>query len=397
MGYKTLDDFSFEGKRVLVRVDFNVPMQDGKITDTTRLERAMPTIQELADKGAKVILLSHYGRPKGKVVPEMSLAPVAPVLSKLLGREVLFAKDCIGEPARLAVEETPFGGVALLENTRFHAGELANDPAFAKALAENGDLYVDDAFSTAHRGHASNEAIAHLLPAAAGRAMERELDYLTAALANPERPMMAVVGGAKVSTKLDVLENLLAKADYLVVGGGMANTFLYAMGIDVGKSLCEPDLAPTAKQILQKAASSGCEIVLPSDVVVAKEFKANAPSRVCAADAVAADEMILDIGPDSTDAIAQKMEGCKTLVWNGPLGAFEIPPFDTATVEAAKFAGKRAHANKLVAVAGGGDTVAALNHAQAAGQFTYISTAGGAFLEWMEGKKLPAVEALHQS
>ncbi len=394
MGTKTLDDFNFEGKRALVRVDFNVPMQDGKVSDVTRLARSAPTIQELADKGAKLVLLSHFGRPKGSPVPDMSLAPVVDALRDLLGRDVVFGRDCIGEEAARAVAATNFGGICLLENTRFHPGEEKNDPDFAKALSANGDIFVGDAFSTAHRAHASNVGVAAFLPACAGRAMEREVDYLTQSMANPERPMMAVVGGAKVSSKLAVLENLVTKADYLVVGGGMANTFLHAMGIDVGKSLCEPDLAPIVQKILSKAAEAKCEVVLPCDVVVATEFKAHAESRVRPADKTAADEMILDLGPDSVDLIAGKMENCKTLVWNGPLGAFETPPFDTATIEAAKYAGKLAKAGRLVAVAGGGDTVAALNHAKAADDFTYISTAGGAFLEWMEGKALPGVEVL---
>ncbi|MCI5048015.1 MAG: phosphoglycerate kinase [Aquisalinus sp.] len=397
MSFRTIDDIAdLAGKRVLVRVDFNVPMADGKVTDATRLERALPTLRDLIARSAKVILLSHFGRPKGQRVADMSLAPVADALRGLLDCDVHFAEDCIGGPAKVAVSTMHGGEVLLMENTRFHAGEEKNDPEFAKALADNGDIYINDAFSAAHRAHASTEGVAHLLPAAAGRAMEKELDYLAAALAAPERPMMAVVGGAKVSTKLDVLTNLIDKADFLVVGGGMANTFLLAQGQDIGKSLAEPDLVPKALEITEKAKAQGCEILLPSDVVVATEFVAGAKSTAKKASDVAASEMILDLGPASVDEIAAKMETCKTLVWNGPLGAFETEPFHVATVEAAKFAGKLASAGKLVAVAGGGDTVAALNQAGVAEDFTYISTAGGAFLEWMEGKALPGVEALRK-
>ncbi|MBB5518162.1 phosphoglycerate kinase [Amphiplicatus metriothermophilus] len=392
--YRTLDDFDVADKRVLVRVDFNVPMKKGEVTDATRIERALPTIKELSKRGAKVILLSHYGRPDGAPNPEYSLRPVAKKLGALLGGPVEFASDCVGEPARRTAARLIGGDVALFENTRFHAGEEKNDPDFVKALAENGDLYVNDAFSAAHRAHASTEGLARVLPAAAGRAMQRELDYLAAALSNPERPMIAVVGGAKVSSKLDLLLNLIGKADALVVGGGMANTFLFAKGLSVGKSLCEPGLADTAREIMAQAAEKGCELVLPVDAVVAKKFEAGAPSEVVAVDAVRPDDMILDLGPESVDLIAAKIEAAKTLVWNGPLGAFEIAPFDTATVEAARFAARRVKEAGLVAVAGGGDTVAALNHAQAADDFTYVSTAGGAFLEWLEGKTLPGVKAL---
>jgi len=395
--YRTLDDLDVAGKRVLVRVDFNAPMKDGAVTDATRLERALPTIKELSKRSAKVILLSHFGRPKGKAAAAMSLKPIAKTLSGLLGGPVEFAEDCIGEPATKLVKNMRDGDVALLENTRFHAAEEQNDPDFAKALAANGDFYVNDAFSAAHRAHASTEGLAGLLPAAAGRAMERELDYLKAALSNPVRPMMAVVGGAKVSSKIELLLNLVGKADMLVVGGGMANTFLFARGVGVGKSLCEPDLAETAREIMAQAQNTGCEIILPTDVVVAKEFKANAAHKVVACDRVADDDMILDLGPDSVDFIASRIECAKTLVWNGPLGAFETRPFDTATVEAARFAARMVQEKGLVAVAGGGDTVAALNHAGAADDFTYISTAGGAFLEWLEGKTLPGVAALEAS
>ncbi len=395
--YKTLDDLDVAGKRVLVRVDFNVPMKDGDVTDATRINRAMPTIEELSKAGAKVLLLSHYGRPKGKADPALSLAPVAKALAERLGGPVDFVEDCIGDPVTTAAKKMLDGDVAVLENTRFHSGEEANDPEFAGALAENGDIYVNDAFSAAHRAHASTEGIARLLPAAAGRAMEKELDYLKAALSAPERPMMAVVGGAKVSTKIELLLNLIGKADILAVGGGMANTFLFAKGVSVGKSLCEPDLADTARDIMAQASSKGCEIVLPSDVVVAKEFKEGADREVKDAGAVAADDMILDLGPETVNVIAEKIEAAKTLVWNGPLGAFETKPFDTATVEAARYAARRVGESALVAVAGGGDTVAALNHAQVAGDFTYVSTAGGAFLEWLEGKTLPGVKALEDA
>ncbi len=395
-GFKTIDDLDLAGKRVLVRVDFNVPTEGGKVSDATRLERALPTVRDLVEKGAKVALLSHFGRPKGKRVGEMSLAPVAEAFATLLGAPVAFASDCIGPEAERVIGALRDGGVAVLENTRFHAGEEGNDPEFVKALAANGDVYVNDAFSAAHRAHASTEGLAHHLPSAAGRAMERELNYLAAALAAPERPMVAVVGGAKVSTKLDVLLNLVKRANVLVVGGGMANTFLHAMGIDVGKSLCEPDLAGTAREIMAESKRSGCEILIPSDGVVATEFKAHAESRVRPVDKVETGEMILDLGPATVDEIAARIEKAKTLVWNGPLGAFEIPPFDTATVEAARFAGARAKAGDLVAVAGGGDTVAALNHAGVADDFTYVSTAGGAFLEWLEGKTLPGVAALER-
>jgi len=393
-GYRKIEDLDVAGKVVLCRVDFNVPIKDGKVTDTTRIDRAMPTIEALSKAGAKVLLLAHFGRPKGKVDPSMSLEPIAKPLSKTLGGPVDFVEDCIGEPVAKAVKKLLDGDVALLENTRFHPGEEKNDPDFAKALAEHGDFYVNDAFSAAHRAHASTEGIARLLPSAAGKAMEKELDYLKASLAEPERPMMAVVGGAKVSTKIELLLNLVGKADKLVVGGAMANTFLFAQGKSVGKSLCEPDLADTARDILSQAASKNCEIILPTDVVVAKELKENADREVKAADAVGADDMILDLGPETVNLIAEKIEGAKTLVWNGPLGAFETPPFDTATVEAARYAATRVKDHGLTAVAGGGDTVAALNHAHAADDFTYVSTAGGAFLEWLEGKTLPGVAAL---
>ncbi len=395
--YRTLDDLDVTGKRVLVRVDFNVPMKDGAVTDATRIERTMPTIKELSKRGAKVILLSHLGRPDGEPNAEFSLKPVAAKLAEILGGPVEFASDCVGEPAKRAASKLLEGDVALFENTRFHAGEEENDPEFVRALAENGDLYVNDAFSAAHRAHASTEGLARVLPSAAGRAMEKELDYLAAALSNPVRPMIAIVGGAKISTKLDLLMNVVSKADVLVIGGAMANTFLLAKGVPIGKSLAEPKLAQTARDILSEAAVKGCEIILPVDVVVAQKLEAGAERKVVATDAVGPDEMILDLGPDTVDLIASKIETAKTLVWNGPLGAFEVKPFDTATCEVVRFAGKQAKEHGLVAVAGGGDTVAALNQAAAADQFTYVSTAGGAFLEWLEGKELPGVKALERA
>ncbi|MBN8183963.1 phosphoglycerate kinase [Roseibium aggregatum] len=395
MAFKTLDDLTdIAGKRVLVRVDLNVPMDGGKVSDTTRIERVLPTIRELSDKKAKVILLAHFGRPKGARVADMSLGPVALAVAGLLGRPVVFADDCIGQAAKDAVDVMVDGDVLLLENTRFHAGEEKNAPDFAKALAANGDIYVNDAFSAAHRAHGSTEGIARLLPAYAGRTMQAELEALGSALGNPVRPVLAVVGGAKVSSKIDLLENLVAKVDMLVIGGGMANTFLAAQGTDVGKSLCEHDLAETAKRIMTAADKAGCEIVLPADAVVAREFKAGADNETVSLDAIPADGMILDVGAASIETVKTKIDAAKTLVWNGPLGAFEIAPFDTATVAAAKHAAANTKAGKLNSVAGGGDTVAALNHAGAADDFSYVSTAGGAFLEWLEGKELPGVKAL---
>ena len=394
-GFRTLDDIDdLSGKRVLLRVDLNVPMKDGKITDMTRIERITPTIIELSDKGAKVILLSHFGRPKGAPNPEFSLAPIAQALETHLDRRVHFAADCIGEKAEKAVADMASGDILLLENTRFHAGEEKNDPAMARALAGLGDIFVNDAFSAAHRAHASTEAIAHLLPAYAGRTMQAELEALEKGLGNPRKPVLAIVGGAKISTKLDLLSNLVRKVDALVIGGGMANTFLAAGGTDVGKSLCEHDLADTARRIMKEAEEASCAIVLPSDAVIAREFKAGAPSEVVAVDAVPPDAMILDAGPETIAAVKEWIGKADTLVWNGPLGAFEIEPFDRATVEAARYAAEQTREGKLISVAGGGDTVAALNHAEVAGDFTYVSTAGGAFLEWMEGKALPGVEAL---
>jgi phosphoglycerate kinase len=392
--FRTLDDADVAGRRVLVRVDLNVPVKDGKVTDATRIERVAPTVGELAAKGAKVILLAHFGRPKGAPDPAQSLAPIAQAASAVLGRPVAFAADCIGEAAAKAVAAMKDGDVLLLENTRFHKGEEKNEPDFVAALAANGDLYVNDAFSAAHRAHASTEGLARVLPSYAGRAMQAELEALEKGLGQPARPVAAIVGGAKVSTKIDLLMNLVGKVDALVIGGGMANTFLAAQGIDVGKSLCEHDLADTARAIMARAKETGCALVLPPDAVVAKEFRAGAENETVAVDAVPADAMILDVGPETVAAVKDWIARAKTLVWNGPLGAFEIAPFDRATVAAARFAAERTRDGKLVSVAGGGDTVAALNHAQAAGDFTYVSTAGGAFLEWMEGKELPGVAAL---
>jgi phosphoglycerate kinase len=393
--FKTLDDLGdINGKRVLVRVDLNVPVSGGKVTDTTRIERVAPTILELSDKGARVILLAHFGRPKGGPEAEFSLRIVAPSVEAVLDRKVSFADDCIGEKAASAINALDAGGILLLENTRFHKSEEKNEPDFVKALAANGDIFVNDAFSAAHRAHASTEGLAHHLPAYAGRTMQAELEALEKGLGNPVRPVVAIVGGAKVSTKIDLLQNLVKKVDALVIGGGMANTFLAAQGINVGKSLCEHDLADTARAIMAEAKSAGCDIVLPSDGVVAREFKANAANETVSVDAIPADAMMLDVGPKSIEAVNAWISKAATLVWNGPLGAFEIEPFDKATVSAAKHAAEQTKAGKLVSVAGGGDTVSALNHAGVADDFSYVSTAGGAFLEWMEGKPLPGVEVL---
>ncbi len=392
--FRTLDSADVAGKRVLVRVDLNVPMDQGRVTDATRLERILPTLTDIAGRGGKVIILAHFGRPKG-VDPSQSLKPVAEALSGLLKAPVAFASDCIGPVAAEAVAKLAAGGYLVLENTRFHAGEEKNDPDFAKALAANGDLWVADAFSCAHRAHASTEGLGRLLPAIAGRTMQAELEALNKALEKPVRPVVAVVGGAKVSTKLDLLGNLSGRVDKLVIGGGMANTFLAAQGVSVGKSLCEHDLVETARSIMAQAAANHCTIVLPVDVVVAKDFKAHAAHRVCSIHEVAADEMILDIGPKSVDHVVSVLAGSKTLVWNGPFGAFELEPFDNGTVSVAEAAAELTSAGKLTSVAGGGDTVAALNAANAADRFTYVSTAGGAFLEWMEGKTLPGVAILN--
>jgi len=393
--FKTLDDIGdVHGKRILVREDLNVPMADGAVTDDTRFRATLPTVTELADKGAIVLILAHFGRPKGQRNPEMSLALVTRPYSEVLGRPVQFFPDCQGEDAAAGIATLQPGDVAILENTRFHAGEEKNDPALVAAMAKLGDAYVNDAFSAAHRAHASTEGLAHVLPAYAGRAMEAELVALDKALGNPEHPVAAVVGGAKVSTKLDVLQHLVTLVDHLIIGGGMANTFLAARGVDVGKSLCEHDLTGTAEAIFDAAERANCTIHLPYDVVVAKEFRANPPIRTVNVHEVAADEMILDVGPAAVEALADVLKNCRTLVWNGPLGAFETPPFDTATIALARTAAALTRDGSLVSVAGGGDTVAALNQAGAADDFSFVSTAGGAFLEWMEGKELPGVAAL---
>ncbi len=392
--FKTIDAEKVEGKRVLVRVDLNVPMKNGKVTDATRIERATPTLSELASKGAKVIVLSHFGRPDGKRVPEMSLKPLVEPLSKALGKPVAFADDCVGPLAETAVRALKPGEVLLLENLRFHKEEEKNDASFVDKLSALGDLYVNDAFSAAHRAHASTEGIAHRLPAMAGRLMQAELEALHNALGNPKRPVCAVVGGAKVSTKLDLLGNLVGKVDKLIIGGGMANTFLQAQGIPVGKSLSEKDLGKTALEILDKAKAAKCTVLLPVDVVVAGEFKAGAANKVVDAKARPDDQMILDVGPKSIALYQKEVGECATLVWNGPLGAFEIKPFDTGTVALARTVADLTAAKKLLSVAGGGDTVAALAAAGVEEKFSYVSTAGGAFLEWMEGKTLPGVAAL---
>ena len=392
--YRTLDDFDPKGKRVLLRADLNVPVASGAVSDRTRLERLAPTITELADRGAKVLVASHFGRPKGARVPEMSLEPVAKELGAILGREVEFAPDCIGDAAMNASANLPDGGILVLENARYHAGEEANDPTFARALADLADVCVNDAFSAAHRAHASTEGVTYLLPSYAGRLMQAELEALADALGAPERPVLAVVGGAKIATKLDLLGNLISRVDHLAIGGGMANTFLAAMGVDVGKSLCEHEMAETAREILKRADEGGCEIILPSDVVIAPEFAEGAHTRVVPVDAVPDDQMILDIGPGSAAGLAARLAEMRTLVWNGPMGAFEVPPFDGGTVAVAQAAADATQRGGLLSVAGGGDTVAALNHAGVSARFSYVSTAGGAFLEWLEGKALPGVVAL---
>ncbi|GBR26355.1 phosphoglycerate kinase [Gluconobacter japonicus] len=394
MVFRTLDNLEARGKRVLVRADLNVPMHDGVITDATRIERVAPTISELAGKGARVVVLSHFDRPKGKVVPSMSLHPIAEKLGEVLGKPVAFVSECVGPTVEAAVAALKDGDVLVLENTRFHAGEEANDPAFAKALAENGDIFVNDAFSAAHRAHASTEGVAHDLPSFAGRLMQAELSALSAALENPERPVGAIIGGSKISTKLDLIGNVIEKVDTLFITGAMANTFLAAEGIAVGKSLQEADMHETARKIAHLAQEKGCEIVLPVDAVVAREFKAGAESEVCLIGEVPADAMILDAGPRTVELINERLATLKTLVWNGPLGAFEIEPFDRATVEVAQEAARLTQDGKLRTVAGGGDTVSALRHAGVAGQMSYVSTAGGAFLEWLEGKILPGIEVL---
>jgi phosphoglycerate kinase len=394
MPFRTLDNLDVAGKRVLLRADLNVPVHDGKISDMTRIERLSPTLRELSAKGAKVIVCSHFDRPKGKRVLSMSLAPMAAALEKVLGRRVRFVEDCVGTAAEQAVELLAKGDVLVLENTRFHADEEKNDPVFAAGLAKLAEIYVNDAFSAAHRAHASTEAVAHLLPAYAGRLMQAELEALDAALGNPVRPVAAIVGGAKVSTKLELLGNLVGKVDVLIIGGAMANTFLSAQGKDVGKSLQEAEMHATALDILAKAKDAGCRVVLPTDAVVAREFKPNPPAETVSADAVPADTMILDVGPASTAALIQLLPNVKTLVWNGPLGAFETPPFDAATVALAHAVAAATKTGTLRSVAGGGDTVSALRHAGVIDQLSYVSSAGGAFLEWLEGKTLPGVAAL---
>ena len=393
--FKTIDEFDVSGKKIFVRADLNVPMRDGQVTDATRLERLAPTLMELVDKGAVVVVASHFGRPKGERNPEMSLAPLAGPLSGVLGgRNVAFADDCIGPDAKKVVAAAKEGDIVLLENLRFHAGEEANDSAFASELAVLADLYVNDAFSAAHRAHASTAALARLLPAAAGRLMQAELEALDAVLGNPERPVGAIVGGAKISTKLDLLGNLVKKVDMLALGGAMANTFLHALGTDVGKSLCEYEMADTALQILGRADEAGCQFILPSDAAVSAEFAEGAPSQVVPTTAIPADMMMLDVGPGSANSLAAKLGDLRTLVWNGPLGAFEIPPFDAGTVMVAKVAADLTRSGSLKTVAGGGDTVAAMAAADVLDELSYVSTAGGAFLEWLEGKELPGVKAL---
>lgn len=392
---KSIDDLDVAGRRVLVRGDLNVPMRDGSVSDATRIDRLVPTLTELAERGAKVVVMSHFGRPKGQREPALSLKPlVGPLRAALGGLDLVFVEDCIGNSADAAVAGLKPGQIALLENLRFHPGEEANDPAFAAALAALGDIYVNDAFSTAHRAHASTEAIAHLLPSTAGRLMQAELAALFKALETPAHPVAAIVGGAKVSTKLDLLGNLIEKVDMLVIGGAMANTFLHALGTDVGASLCETEMASTARDVLARADAADCEIILPGDAVIAREFKADAACEVVKVAAVPADAIILDVGPGTAAALADRLIDCRTLVWNGPLGAFEIPPFDAGTDTVAKAAADLTKSGALVSVAGGGDTVAALSQAGVVDDFTYVSTAGGAFLEWLEGKELPGVKAL---
>lgn len=392
--FKTLDDLDAGGKTCLVRVDLNVPMADGKVTDATRIQRILPTINELCEHGAKVVLLAHFGRPLGQVVPEMSLKQVVPALTDALGKPVAFAADSVGPIAKQAIDRLLPGDVIVLENTRFHPCEEKNSLPHVQQMASLGDVFINDAFSAAHRAHASTEGLAHLLPAYAGRTMQAELEALASGLGKPVAPVMAIVGGAKVSSKLDLLQNLMTKVDILVIGGGMANTFLAAQGKDVGKSLCEHDLANTARRIMETASANECEIILPVDAMVAREFKAHAEHEIVSVDAIPTDAMMLDIGPQSIALIQKKLDQTKTLVWNGPLGAFEIEPFDTATVAVAKHAGNLTQNGNLTSVAGGGDTVSAMNHAGVGEMLSYVSTAGGAFLEWMEGKSLPGVDAL---
>jgi phosphoglycerate kinase len=392
----TLDEVDVKGKRLLLRVDLNLPMENGRVSDATRIERVLPTIQELSEKGGKVILLAHFGRPKGRRLEEDSLRQILPVLEHYLKQTIAFADDCVGRSASSVVDALKNGEIALLENTRFHKEEELNDASFIADLAKNGDIFINDAFSAAHRAHASTEGLAHALPAFAGRSMQAELEALNQALLNPQRPVIAIVGGAKVSTKLDLLGNLVSKTQYLVIAGGMANTFLSAQGVNVGKSLCEHDLAPTAREVLAKAKAANCQIILPIDVVVAKKFEAHAPSSVCSIDKIGPDDMVLDVGPKSIAHVDALLRNCKTLVWNGPFGAFELPPFDQGTKLIAQCAAQLTIEGKLRSIAGGGDTVAALSQAGTAEKFSYVSTAGGAFLEWLEGRTLPGVAALEK-
>jgi len=392
--FKTIDDLDVAGKRVLVRADLNTPMRDGTVSDMTRIERSLPTLIELADKGAQVIVMSHFGRPNGQIKPSLSLKPVAEALAQAAGRGIAFAPDCVGPEAERVVGAVPEGNIVVLENLRFHPEEEVNDTEFAGHLAELGHIYVNDAFSAAHRAHASTEAIAHLLPAAAGRLMQNELEALEGALGAPQHPVGAVVGGAKVSTKMAVLGNLVSKVDVLIIGGGMANTFLHAQGVNVGKSLCETEMADQAKSILNAAAEAGCEVILPIDAVVADEFKEGADASEVPLQSIPADAMVLDVGPASVAELVARLDSLKTLVWNGPLGAFEVPPFDAGTNAVAREAARLTTAGQLLSVAGGGDTVAALANAGVGSAFTYVSSAGGAFLEWLEGKELPGVAAL---
>jgi phosphoglycerate kinase len=392
----TLDEVDVKGKRLLLRVDLNLPMENGRVSDATRIERVLPTIQELSEKGGKVILLAHFGRPKGRRLEEDSLRQILPALEHYLKKTIAFADDCVGRSASAVVDALKNGEIALLENTRFHKEEELNDASFIADLAKNGDIFINDAFSAAHRAHASTEGLAHALPAFAGRSMQAELEALNQALLNPQRPVIAIVGGAKVSTKLDLLGNLVSKTQYLVIAGGMANTFLSAQGVNVGKSLCEHELAPTAREVLAKAKAANCQIILPIDVVVAKKFEAHAPSSVCSIDKIGPDDMVLDVGPKSIAHVDALLRNCKTLVWNGPFGAFELPPFDQGTKLIAQCAAQLTIEGKLRSIAGGGDTVAALSQAGAAEKFSYVSTAGGAFLEWLEGRTLPGVAALEK-
>ncbi len=394
--FRTIDDLDVDGKRVLVRADLNVPMKDGAVTNTTRIDRTVPTLLELADKGAKVIVLSHLGRPKGQKNLEFTLRPVAEALAKSAGRPVAFGTDCIGPDAKAVVDAMKDGDIAMLENVRFYAEEEKNDNGFARQLAENGDILISDAFSCSHRAHASVEALAHILPSAAGRLMQEELEALEGALESPKHPVAAVVGGAKISTKLDVLGNLTSKVDQIIIGGAMANTFLAAKGVNVGKSLCEHDMAESAREIMSKAEAAGCEIVLPTDAVVAAEFAEGAASTTVPIDAVPSDQMILDVGPQSTAGLKSRLSGLKTILWNGPLGAFEVKPFDAATNAVAQEAASLTKSGSLLSVAGGGDTVSALKNAGVGSDFSYVSTAGGAFLEWLEGKTLPGVAVLRK-